>query len=44
MTAFLIDEMLPPATARLLRDELTRALADWARGHPEPYVGAHWLT
>ena len=109
MTAFLIDEMLPPATARLLRDEhghdaghvgevglaatedvvvaqlareqgrvlvtenvadfahetdvvlifvlkrtlpagaamasaLTRALADWAEGHPEPYVGAHWLT
>ncbi|HET8989453.1 MAG TPA: DUF5615 family PIN-like protein [Humibacillus sp.] len=109
MTAFLIDEMLPPAAARLLREEhghdavhvsevgltaaddslvslfareehralvtenvvdfvlerdvvlvfvlkrslpagsamgaaLAQVLDEWARRHPEPYVGAHWPT
>jgi hypothetical protein len=45
MTAFLIDEMFPPAAAVLLRDKyaaLAAVLDHWAEDHPSPYLGPHW--
>ena len=39
---FVLKRTLPAGAAMAIA--LTRALADWSRGHPEPYVGAHWPT